>query len=143
MEVPRKHVVVVTPASFSNGATASGYVDTRGYDYLEVEVTMATANVVSNAPSVLKLMESDDTETSNFANISGAVGGTDFTIGNHLTSLPNQHVFGVSLRGRKRYIRCDVSPQTTQISSITAQLGAAEEAPVSATAAGVRTVTYI
>jgi hypothetical protein len=143
METPRKHAVLVTPASFANGATASGYVDTRGYDYLEVEVTMATANVVSNSPSVLKLMESDDTETTNFANISGAVGGTDFTIGNHLTSLPNQHVFGVSLRGRKRYIRCDVSPRTTQIASITAQLGTPEEAPVTAAKAGVQTVTYI
>lgn len=143
MHAPAKHGVLVTPASFTNGATASGYMDTRGFDYLEIEVTMAPANVVSNAPSVLKLMESDDTETTNFANISGAVGGTDFTIGNHLTSLPNQHVFGVALQGRKRYIRCDVSPRTTQIASITARLDRGEEAPVTATKAGVQTAVYI
>lgn len=143
MHAPRKHAVVVTPASFTNGATMSGYVDTLGYDYVEIEATLATANVVSNAPSVLKLMESDDTETTNFANISGAVGGTDFTIGNHLTSLPNQHVFGVSLVGRKRYIRCDISPRTTQIGGITAQLARGEEAPVTATKAGVQTLVNI
>ena len=143
MKAPCKHAVLVTPASFTAGATMSGYVDSRGYDSLEIEVTMATANVVSNAPTVLKLMESDDTVTTNFANISGAVGGTDFTIGNQLTSLPNLHVFAVDLRGRKRYIRCDVSPQTTQISCITAQLGRGEEAPVTATKAGVNTLVAI
>lgn len=143
MHAPAKRGVLVTPASFTAGATASGYIDTRGYRYLEIEVTMATANVVSNAPSVLKLMESDDTETTNFANISGTVGGTDFTIGNHLTSLPNQHVFGVDLRGRKRYIRCDVSPRTTQITSITGRLERGEEAPVTASKGNVQTAVYI
>lgn len=143
MHAPAKHSVLVTPASFTNGATASGYVDTRGFEYLEVAVAAATANVVSNAPSVLKLMESDDTVTSNFANISGAVGGTDFTIGNHLTDAPNQHVFGVDLRGRKRYIRCDVSPRTTQIMSITGRLSRSQEAPTNATKAGVQTQVFI
>lgn len=143
MQAPAKRGVLVTPASFTNGQTASGYIDTRGFDYLEVEVTMATSNNVTNSPSVLKLMESDDTETTNFANISGTVGGTDFTIGNHSTSLPNQHVFGVALQGRKRYIRCDVSPRTTQITSITGRLSAGEEAPINATAANVRTLVTI
>ena len=143
MHAPRKHATIVTPASFTNGATASGYIDTRGFRYLEIEATLATANVVSNAPSVLKLMESDDTVTTNFANISGSVGGTDFTIGNHLTDAPNQHVFGVDLRGRKRYIRIDLSPRTTQILSITGQLARGEEAAVTATKANVQTAVYI
>lgn len=143
MKAPAKHAVLVTPASIATSATASGYVDTRGYDYLEIEVTLDTANVVSNKPSVLKLMESDDTVTTNFANISGAVGGTDFTIANALTSLPNQYAFCVDLRGRKRYIRCDVTPGTTQIGSITAQLSKGEEAPVTATKAGVQNLVCI
>lgn len=143
MHAPAKRGVLVTPASFTNGATMSGYIDTRGFEYLEVEVTLATANVVSNAPSVLKLMESDDTVTTNFANVSGSVGGTDFTIGNHLTDAPNQHVFGVNLVGRKRYIRCDVSPRTTQIGSITGRLSRGHEAPVTATKAGVQTQVFI
>lgn len=143
MQAPAKRGVLVTPASFTNGATASGYIDTRGFDYLEIEVTAATANVVSNSPSVLKLMESDDTETTNFANISGAVGGTDFTIGNDFTSLPNQRVFGVALQGRKRYIRCDVSPRTTQIMSITGRLSRGEEAPVTASKANVQALVLI
>lgn len=143
MHAPAKHDVLVSPASFTAGATASGYIDTRGYDYLEVNATMATANVVSNSPTVLKLMESDDTVASNFANISGAVGGTDFTIGNHLTADSNQHIFGVDLRGRKRYIRCDISPATTQISCVTGRLSRGEEQPITAAKAGVQTLVTI
>lgn len=143
MHQPAKRGVLVTPASFTNGATASGYIDCRGFDYLEIEATLATANVVSNAPSVLKLTESDDTVTTNFANISGTVGGTDFTIGNHLTDAPNQHVFGVALQGRKRYIGIAMSPRTTQIASVTGRLSRGEEAAVSATKAGVQTQVFI
>lgn len=143
MKAPAKHAVLVTPASFTNGATASGYVDTKGFDYVEIEVTMATSNNTTNKPTVLKLMESDTTDTTNFANISGAVGGTDFTIGTHDTTAANQHLFCVDLRARKRYIRCDVSPQTTQVSSITAQLHKGEQAPVTATKAGVKNLVAI
>jgi len=143
MKAPAKHAVLVTPASFTNGATASGYVDTKGYDYVEIEITAATANVVSNSPSVCKLQESDTTDATNFADITGAVGGTSFTIGNDLTSLPNQRAFCVDLRGRKRYIQVVVSPRTTQIMSVTAQLGRGEQAPVTATKAGVQALVTI
>ena len=142
MLAPRKQTIMISPASFTNGATASGNVDTRGFDYVEIDLIMATADVVSNIPSVLKLSEADVTDVTSFANISGAVGGTDFTIAAS-TSVANGYKFCVDLRGRKRYIKLSVSPRTTQISGAVANLGRGEEQPIGTTSANVQNLVAI
>lgn len=124
------------------GITAAGtaalvQLDCINYDYLSLDVMLGTANVVSNKPTVLKLQESDDTVVSNFANISGFVGGTDFTVPNSLTSANNIYRFDVDLRARKRYLQVVVSPATTQEIAYNGRLSRAAEAPTTATQVGV------
>lgn len=132
-----KVIVPVAQVSKTNGATAEGLIDTLGYDWATIDIITATADVVSNSPSVLKLQEADTTDATNLANISGFVGGTDFTIGPDSTSVANVRKFNVDLRGRKRYLNPVVSPRTTQLITIVANLGRAGESPINKTKAGV------
>jgi hypothetical protein len=134
-----KTVTAIVPISKTNAATATGEaIDTLGFRYCAIHVFASTADVVSNKPSVLKVQESATTDASNFADISGAVGGTDFTVANSLTSLPNNYQFGINIGpARKRYLRVLVSPATTQVIAGSAILTRGEEAPTTAAKAGV------
>jgi len=142
MKPSAKRSIVINQASTTNAATASGNVDTLGFDHLELDVLMATSNAATNNPSVLKLSESDDTVVTNFADITAAVGdGTGgFTIPNAETAATNEPYgvkFNVDLRGRKRYLKLSVSPLTTQVITAIANLTRADEAPITAAQANV------
>ena len=119
-----KFALPIRGLTASNGGTQMyGYVDTLHYDHAIISVYMTTSNDTTNNPSVLKLSESDDTVVTNFANISGAVGDTDFTIPAADTSASAIYKFNVDLRGRKRYIKLSVTPVTTQGVHAIANLG--------------------
>jgi hypothetical protein len=139
-----KTIVAVNAVSKTNGATASGIVDTLGFDWATIDVIAATADVVSNKPSVLKLQESDDTNATNFADIAAFVGGTAFTIPNANTAatavLQNNYKFNVDCRTRKRYLQAVYSPQTTQVVTVVANLGRGEQAPSTAAKANAMTL---
>jgi sugar (pentulose or hexulose) kinase len=141
-----KSVIAITPISKTNGATATGeFIDTKGFDYAEISVIAGTADVVSNTLSVLKIEEGDT--TSSVATFAGAVQNTDFTVAtNAYTSTANgQNIwkYGVDLRGRKRYLRVSVSPQTTMVIGGVAHLHRAEKMPSSAAEAGALNVIYV
>jgi hypothetical protein len=108
-----------------------------------IHIFASTADVVSNKPTVLKVQQSDTTDSTNFADISGAIGGTDFTVANSLTSLPNNYQFNINMLGRKRYLKALVSPATTQVIGGSAILFRGEEAPNTAAEAGVLNAIYI
>lgn len=139
-----KPVLCFSDVSKTNGATATGAVDTYDtntgikYDFLQLNLIEATGDVVSNKPSVLKLSQSDTTDATNYADISGFVGGTDFTVSNANTSATTLTTFNVDLRGRKRYIKLTVSPRTTQIVGAWGSLGRGHQAPNTATQAGIK-----
>jgi hypothetical protein len=137
MNIQPKAVLAIASVSKTNGATASGYVDTLGYKHLSLQLWATTADVVSNKPSVLKLQHSDTTDATNFADITGGIGGTDFTIPAADTTNANGYLFNVDLHGKKRYIGLAVSPRTTQTVLATGVLTRAKEAPITATKAGV------
>lgn len=130
-------VILINNVSTTNAGTAAGFVDTLNYDYLSIAVTLPTADVVSDTPSVLRILETDATQPSaatNYATITGFVSGTDYTIPNAITSatsitLPFA-VFNVDLIARKRYIRLEVSPRTTQIITAEAVLTRAAQTPI-------------
>ena len=127
-----KLVVGLIGTSTTAAATTTANFDTLGYDYAQVAVIMGTANVVSNNPSTLKLAMSDDTEVTNFSDITACVGdGTGgWTIPNSDTSNTNAYLFNVSLVGKKRWLRLSVAPLTTQIISAHAILSRGETAPI-------------
>jgi uncharacterized protein (DUF1778 family) len=133
--------VVINAASTTNGATATGIIDRmlpEGSlaDWVTVDVVATTADVVSNKPTVLKLQQSDDTVASNFADITGLIGGTSFTIPNAVTAatavILNHYKFNVNAAPLKRYLRAVYSPQTTQSVTVVANLGRARGAPITA-----------
>jgi hypothetical protein len=140
-----KTVTAIIPISKTAAATATGEaIDTLGYRYCVIHVMASTADVVSNKPTVLKVQESATTDATNFADVSGLVGGTDFTVTNSLTSLPNNYQFGINLGvSRKRYLRALVSPATTQVIAGSAVLMRGEEAPSTAAKSGVLNLVTI
>jgi hypothetical protein len=135
-----KHYVAITPQSATNGATVGGTsepvaIDTLGYDFAMVTVFGGTTATTSQGLSVLTLKEADVTNTSSFANVSGAVSGTDFTIvASAYSQTANNNIwsFNVDLRGRKRYLRVYASPTTTQLLAGIATLTRGEQAPITA-----------
>lgn len=129
-----KAAVVINDSGVTNGETATGNIDTLGYDWLKLDVMMTTSDDTTNNPSVLKLTESDDTVVSNFAAITKFTGdgAGGFTIPNAVTAGNWIASFNVDLRGRKRYLKLSVTPITTQGVHAIANLGLGDEAPVSA-----------
>lgn len=136
--LPTPKMVSLFTTSVTAGGTASANVDTRGYSYAILGLIEPTSNDTTNNCSVLKVSESDDTVVTNFANVSGLVGDTDFTIPASVTT-GTQVVaqMRVDLRGRKRYLKLSASPVTTQVLTGFAILLKGEESPVNATDAGV------
>ena len=99
---------VIKQASTATNATATATIDTKGYDEVKVCVFLDSAGAVSSNPSVLKLHESDDLTT--YADISGAVGDTDFDIPAADTANPQIISLNVDCKARKRYLKLLITP---------------------------------
>lgn len=141
-----KTVVMIRQEAATNAATlTSTQLDTLGYDYATIIVHGTTSNNATNNPDVFKLTELDTTVVSSFANVSGAVGDTDFTIPNSPTATTTAPFFkfNLDLRKRKRYITLVISPVTTQTFSAVALLARAEQSPVGTTAENVAGILTI
>lgn len=143
MNVQQKQVIAINQTSITNAGTASGNIDTLGYDFVTIDVVTTTSNAATNNPSVLKLSESDDTIVTNFSDISGAVGDSDFTIANAVTSGNWGVKFNVDTRARKRYIKVSVSPTTTQVITAIANLSKGGESPTDTTGANVNNLVEL
>ncbi len=135
-----KQVIVISQASTTNAATASGNIDTLGYEYASIDVIMATSDDTTNNPTVLKLADSDDTVVSNFADIAAFVGddAAGFTVPDAVTAGNWGVKFNVDLRGRKRWLKVSISPLTTQVITCIANLFRGDVAPVNTTDANVK-----
>ena len=132
-------------ATAAGTATVCGPIDLIGGDWVTIDVSAATqsASTQAGSPSVLKLQEADVTNSSSFVDIVGFRGGSatatnvDFVVGIGLTAGVNAYKFNVDARGRKRYLQVAASPTTTQVFTVTANLGRMEQSPVTALKAGV------
>ena len=143
-----KSIARVT-TSVASSATFTHEIDTLGYKFATVDVIFSpyTASNVSLA-SVLKVGESDTASQGTAAtNITGLVGGTDFTIaatgastGANVGGIAR---FNVDLRGRKRYLTVVVSPSTTVAIISAARLSKAENHAVTVTEANVNNVASV
>ena len=136
-----KQAILINGESVTNGATATGYVDTLGFRYLQIDLITSTSDAATNNPSVLKLGQGDTTAA--FTDIQGTIGDTDWTIPDSSTSGTWGTRFGVDLRGRKRYINVSFSPTTTQQVTAIATLHKAEEEPLDADGAGVKALVEV
>ena len=107
-----------SPATVTNGGTGTFIVDTRGFAAAQFVIAPSAGTGATNIPTVLKLEEGDTTAT--FANLTGYVGGTNsaggFTIPSNIATAATAvqpYVLNVDLRGKKRFLKLSVSPQTT------------------------------
>lgn len=141
-----KAAVAINAVSATNGGTVtSSVIDTLGYDWATIDIwaTTQSASTQAGSPSVLKLQEADNTSATSFVDIVGARGASatatnvDFVVGIGVTSGVNNYKFNVDTRGRKRYLSVVVSPTTSQTFYAVANLGRGEQAPITATKAGV------
>jgi len=124
---------MVFPLSTTSGATATGVIDTLGFDEAMIVALLNTQAATSSNPSVLKLTESDDATT--YVAIAGFTGdATDgFTVPAAGTALGAGCTmpFYVDLKKRKRYLKVTISPDgATQIVGAVAIMGRAEDSTV-------------
>lgn len=144
---PQLKQVAIAATSATNAGTATiGPIDLLGADWATIDVwaTTQSASTQGGSPSVLKLQEADVTNSSSFVDVVGFRGGSatatnvDFVVGVGATAgNGGAYKFNVDARNRKRYLQVAISPTTTQTFYGVANLGRMEQAPVTASKAGV------
>lgn len=98
------HTQLIAARALTNNATATANLDTNGCAYATILVNISSeANTNAVGPTI-QLLESDDTVATNFATITANI------TGDAVAAKPI--VYGIDLRGRKRYIRLSVSSAT-------------------------------
>jgi len=133
-----KSVCPLGPISFSAAGTAiSASVDAKGYEELQLVVTKTTHS--NDFITVFNIQQSDSTDATNFAAVTGYVAGTDWTLasltgGTNAATEKAAGVFNIDLRGKKRYFRVLMTNgAATGIVGITGTLARGEQAPITAT----------
>lgn len=126
--------VAALPGSVGTSAVTLT-VDTRGWDHCSF-VAVRASNAATTFASVLKVEDSDDNST--YGAVSGLTGGTDFTIAAVSdTSSVASYKIDVDCKARKRYLKLTVTPSASINVAATARLSRGEQAPVTASEAGV------
>ena len=109
-------------------------VDTLGYDYASLTVARAS-NASTVFASALKIEEGDT--TSSYSNVSGFVGGTDFTIpAVSDTASVSVVKLDVDTKARKRYLKVTATPAVSVNTVISGRLSRGD-GPTTAAEAGV------
>ena len=124
-------VSVMVPQSVGTAATATGLIDTLGFEECKIIFHLDTAAAVSNNPSTIKVAEGD-TSTA-FTDVTGFVGdATDgFTVPTLSTAAGNIVEFNMDLRGRKRYLKTTLcAAGAASIMGVTAVLSRAKDTSV-------------
>ncbi len=105
-----KSVALISPISATAAATASGTVDTLGWEHASVFTILDTA-----ATNPTGLVLGEGTLTNSFTDITAFVGDTAFTIPAADTDNPQVVRFEVDLTARERYLELAVTPGATQV----------------------------
>jgi len=125
-------VVAIKPQSVTSGATATGVIDRLGVEEVAVDVILDSQASTTSNPSVLKLQQSDITDATGYADITGFVG--DATNGFVIPAAGTAATIvrlNVDCRSRKRYLKVLVSPDgATQMLSAVATFGKAKTSTV-------------
>lgn len=125
-------VVASVPTSVGSSAVTLT-IDSLGYDYASVSV-MRASNASTVFASVLKIEESDD--NSSYSNVTGFVGGTDFTIPAVSDTASAAIVkLDVDTKARKRYLKVTATPAVSVNTVVSARLSRGD-APTTAAEAG-------
>jgi hypothetical protein len=139
-----KTVASIGTADTATDATFSHTIDTLGYDYASVDVVLeANAASTSAMAKTLRLQQSDVDAATSYANITAFVGGGTggFTIPTtSLSNASNVVRFNVDMRGKRRYLRVQATPEASSVVCSVVRLGKGEVGPVSTAEVGVGVV---
>jgi hypothetical protein len=138
--IASKTVIPIAAVTTTAGTALTGVIDTQGYDQVIINCIQGTQSATTK-PTALKLGEGDT--TTSYADISGFVGATDFTIPESYTSTTSGQWcarFNVDLRGRKRYIQVSHTTGTVTYATCVALLLRGGKAPVTAAEAGAAVI---
>lgn len=129
-----KPVVLLRDTSTTAAATASGTCDTLGYKSIHIGMFHSTSDSTSNKWTVCRFSECD-TSNGTFVTNAAWTGGTatsttvGFVIPAAVTATKQIFAFHLDLRGRKRYLKFEASPATTEIIGVFGWLDRGEQAP--------------
>ena len=133
-------VAELPTAAVGATATSTLTIDRLGYDHVSVSAIRAS-NASTLFASVLKVEESDSASTGYTdvaALVAGGVGGFTLpAISAAGTASAAVVKLDIDARAKKRYLRVSMTPGASATLGIVARLSKAEEAPVSASEAGV------
>lgn len=105
-----RSVLMLSPQSITNGATATANLDCKGFGDAEILVTIGAA---TTAPSSIKIYESDDTVVTNFTELTAlSTGNAAVTADQHVRFFVDR-----SNGARKRYLRVAVTAAATTLVS--------------------------
>lgn len=139
----RKIVSITPPAAIvDNASYITATVDTGGYDYAVINVYLGATDIAMVA---LKVQESDASDMTGAADITGTRFGTDANDTGSTSTLPSAtddyklFSFFIDLRGRKRYLDLVATAgdgTAGTYATAWAELWRAEDAPRTAAQAG-------
>lgn len=145
MKPGRYKTVLLTPpaAIVDDAAFTTAALDTKGFGHAEIFVAFGAMDI---AATVLKVQESDASDMTGAADITGTIFGTDANDTGSTSTLPSATAdntimkFEIDLKGRKRYLDCLLTGgngTTGTYAVVWAHLHEADEPPISATEKGV------
>jgi hypothetical protein len=111
--------LALASVSSTVGETVTCRIDTLGYDFCSLAVTLTSTAASSNSPSALKISAGATTTAASATDITKLVGGGvgGFTIPSAQTNstLAAQPLkFNIDLRGKQRYLFLTINVRTTQ-----------------------------
>lgn len=129
-------VSICNKTATAAGTELSGYVDTRGFDYVHFNI-LQIATVVTSPLTGLRVREDDSvptafTDMDAIAELCGAAAtstSAGFVLPTNNSVVDNMYHLALDLRGRKRYIGVDMVPTTSGWCSINALLFREAEGP--------------
>ena len=133
-----KVLATLPTAAVGSTATSTLTIDRRGFDHVSVSAIRAS-NASTVFASVLKVEESDSSGsgyTDVTALVGGGVGGFSIPAVSN-TSDAAIVKMDIDARAMKRYLKVSMTPGASATLGIVASLSRAEEAPTSASEAGV------
>lgn len=99
-----EHTQLIAARAITNNATVTANIDTNGADYATVIVNLSSEVNTNAVGPTISLLHADDTNATSFGTVTANI------TGDMVAAKPI--VYGVDMRGKKRYLRLSISSAT-------------------------------
>lgn len=126
-------------AVFTSSQTCTMTLDTLGHRYASIDVVYGPAASTSSVAQTLTLQHAD-AATGTYSNVTGFTGDLKPAAyaGQTVTDTMTTVRLDVDMRGKKRYVRVQSSPNTDTVIVMSARLGKSEEGAYDTTTKGAK-----